>query len=58
MTFFNASFSTIILRFYLIMAIVIGAFFSGMPYLAALALPIVISAMAGVTFNTKKTSHI
>jgi len=49
MTFFTASFETVILRFALMMATVIGSFVAGVPLLAILALPIFLSAMTAVT---------
>ncbi len=53
MKFFNLSFTTLILRFYLMMGIVIGAFFAGLPWLAILALPVFFISMMGIEF--KKT---
>lgn len=50
--------STIILRFYLMMLIVIGAGFIGQWWLAALALPILISIMLGITFGKGKEAKI
>ena len=43
--------STLILRFYLVMAIVIGAGFIGQWWLAILALPVFYSALMGLKFN-------
>jgi hypothetical protein len=40
MKLFNLSFTTVILRFYLMMGIVIGAFFTGYGWLSMLALPL------------------
>ena len=51
MTYFTASIQTVILRFYLMMAVVIGSFFAGFPVLAILALPILLSIMTGVSFG-------
>lgn len=51
MTLFNISFSTLIIRFYLMMAIVIGAFFLGYPWLAALSLPVFFITMMGLKFS-------
>ena len=62
MKLFSLNFSTLVLRFYLLMAIVIGAFFIGYPVLAILALPVFLSSMMGMKFAmprlhfTKKTS--
>jgi len=47
----NASFSTVILRFYLMMAFVIIPFVLGVPYLAILSLPVFLSALLGLTFD-------
>ena len=41
---------TLILRFYLVMAIVIGAGFAGHWWLAILALPVFYSALIGIKF--------
>lgn len=61
MKLFSLSFSTLILRFYLLMAIVIGAFFIGLPILSLLALPLFFISMMGLKFaipgfNTRKKS--
>jgi len=61
MKLFSLNFATLILRFYLLMAIVIGAFFIGIPALALLALPVFLISMMGVQFansrfQTKKKS--
>lgn len=56
MTFFTASFQTVILRFALMMATVILSFVAGVPFLAILALPIFLLAMTAVSFSTPKTS--
>jgi len=56
MTFFTATFETVILRFALMMATVIAPFFLGVPVLAILALPIFLSAMTAVTFFPAKES--
>ncbi len=53
MKFFNLSIVTLILRFYLMMGIVIGAFFAGLPWLSILALPVFFISMMGIEF--KKT---
>lgn len=51
---FEIQIDTLIIRFYLMMAVIIGSFFAGVPYLALLALPIFLSAMMGVKFFPKK----
>ena len=43
--------STLILRFYLMMAIVIGAGFLGQWWLAILSLPVFFSALMGIKFS-------
>lgn len=53
MSLFNISIETFMIRFYLMMIVVIGAFFIGMPFLAILALPILLSNMLGIRFNLK-----
>jgi len=58
MTYFTASFETITLRFFLMMAIIIGSFFSGFPILGILALPVFLSALTGVSFTTKKAHKV
>lgn len=51
MKLFNLSFSTVIIRFYLMMAIVIGALFAGVPVLAFLALPVFFITLMGIQFR-------
>ena len=58
MRMFEASVQTVILRFYLMMAVVIGSFFAGVPWLALLSLPILLSAMLGVSFKGKQGATI
>ncbi len=53
MKFFQLDFTTFILRFYLMMAVVIVALFAGYPALASLALPIFLSAMMGIQFTPR-----
>ena len=53
MKFFQLNFAALIIRFYLLMAVVIGAFFSGYPVLAFSALPIFLSAMMGIKFSPR-----
>jgi len=48
MKLFSLSVPALILRFYLLMGIVIGAFFAGYPWLAILSLPVFLSAMMGM----------
>lgn len=54
MTFFTASFDTVVLRFCLMMASVIVPFVLGVPFLAIIALPIFLSAMTAVSFKSDK----
>ena len=49
---FDLNFGTVVLRFYLMMAVVITAGFTGLWLLGLLALPIFISIMMGVNFNS------
>jgi 1,4-dihydroxy-2-naphthoate octaprenyltransferase len=51
MKYFNLSLSTLIFRFYLMMAVIIAAGFSGLWFLCILALPIFFSAMMGIQFK-------
>jgi len=53
--FFKADWISILLRFYLLMAIVIAAGFSGVWWLAILALPIFISCMLGISYSNNLT---
>ncbi|MFT6809369.1 MAG: hypothetical protein ACJA01_002606 [Saprospiraceae bacterium] len=57
MELFNIDFGTFIIRFYIMMAIVVGAFFAGVPLLAFLAFPILLGNMLGIKFNGKKKKH-
>jgi len=56
MKLFSLNFSTLVLRFYLLMAIVIGAFFIGYPILAILALPVFLMSMMAVKFTLPRLS--
>ncbi len=51
MKLLDLSISTLIIRFYLLMAIVIGAGFIGQWWLAILALPVFFSALMGMKFT-------
>jgi hypothetical protein len=57
MKLFSLNFGTLILRFYLLMAIVIGAFFIGIPALALLALPVFFVSMMGVKFASPRLNN-
>ena len=54
MTFFTASLETVLHRYFLMMAIIIGGFLSGYPILTVLAFPVFISAIAAISFGKKK----
>ena len=51
MKMLELSVSTLILRYYLVMAIVIGAGFLGQWWLAILALPVFYCSLMGIKFN-------
>ena len=53
MKYYEASFTSILMRFYLMMIAVVVPFLIGMPILALLACPIFLSAMLGVSFSRK-----
>ena len=53
MEFFSISVSTIILRFFLMMAVIIVGVFVGQYWLAALGLPIFLSVMLGLGTKSK-----
>ncbi len=50
MRFFACTFDKVIIRFFLMMACVIGGLFAGQPLIAILALPLFLSAILGVSF--------
>lgn len=54
MRFFAATFDYILIRFFLMMACVIGGLFAGQPIVALLALPFFLSAILGVSFLPEK----
>jgi len=58
MTFFTATLETITIRFFLMMGIIIGSFFSGFPILGILALPVFLAALTGVSFTNKSEKDI
>lgn len=51
MKFHSLDLSTLLIRFYLVMLVVIVPIFIGIPWLAILSLPIFFSALMGVKFN-------
>lgn len=55
MKFFNINFATVMVRFFLMMAVVIGGLFAGQGWLAVLALPIFLSVMLGISFERTTT---
>ncbi len=58
MKMFTLPFDKLILRFYLLMAVVIVPFFMGVPILALLALPVFLSALLGVEFTSGPMSKV
>ncbi len=54
MKFFEASMGAIDSRFFLLMAIVIIAGFSGQWWISILALPVLLGEMTGISFKTDK----
>lgn len=55
MKLFGLSLETLMIRFYLLMLVVIVAGFTGLWWLAFLALPIFFSALMGMTLEKKVT---
>ncbi len=55
---FRLNFADLMLRYYLMMAAVIFAGFSGMWWLALLALPIFLTCLLGLTFDFGSKSEI
>ncbi len=53
MTFFTASFETVLIRYFLMMVAVVASFALGYPIFAILAFPLFISAFAAISFGTK-----
>ncbi len=51
MTFFTASFETVLIRYFLMMALIIVSFSVGYPLFALLSLPVFISALSGLSIN-------
>lgn len=50
MRFFSLTFDKVVIRFFLMMALIIGGMFAGQPLIALLALPVFLSALLGVSF--------
>lgn len=55
MRFFALTFDKVLIRFFLMMACVIGGLFAGQPFITILALPLFLSAIMGVSFQPEKT---
>lgn len=53
MTFFTASFGTVLMRYYLMMAVIVASFTLGYPAFALLSFPIFISAISAISFKNK-----
>ncbi len=53
MKFLEANISTILLRFYLMITVIVGAFYLNVPFLAVLGLPIFLSGLLAVKFGSK-----
>lgn len=58
MKFFEASVETIIIRYYVMMAVVIIPFVIGIPILAVVALPIFLSALMGISFKRTRNKSV
>jgi len=58
MILFNLSLEKVVWRFYLMMAVVIGSLFIGIPALALLALPIFLSTIMGLSFRAKQAAKV
>lgn len=50
MRFFALTFDKVLIRFFLMMALIIGGMFAGQPLIALLGLPLFLSAILGVSF--------
>lgn len=57
MTAFEANFGKILIRFYLMMAVVLVAGFTGFWALGLLALPIFLTAILGIDKKEKQAKH-
>ena len=56
MKYYEASFATILIRFYLMIAVALIAGFANIPWLGILCIPIFLSAMLGVKFDPGTTN--
>ena len=50
---FKASFSSVVIRFYLMMGLIISGYFTGLYFLAFLALPVFLSCLLAIRFSFK-----
>ncbi len=55
---FSLSFDKLILRYYLLMAVVIAAFFAEVPLFALLALPIFLTSILGLSITFPKATTV
>ena len=55
---FSTSLAAVLIRFYLMMAVVIIAMFSGQAWLAVLSLPIFLSALLGLSIERATTTAV
>jgi len=53
MTFYTASFETVLIRYYLMMAVIVASFSFGYPALAILGFPLFIAAISAISFKNK-----
>lgn len=56
MEFFNINIATVILRFYLMMAVIIAGVFTGQWWLIVLGLPVFLSIMLGLTIKKRNNA--
>lgn len=52
MNMFSLGIGEVVVRFFLMMAVIIVGVFAGMPWLTLLGLPIFLSALLGVSFSS------
>ncbi|MEL7247670.1 MAG: hypothetical protein AAFO03_04605 [Bacteroidota bacterium] len=58
MEFFSINIATVIIRFFLMMAVIIIGVFSGQWWLTVLGLPIFLSVMLGISFKRKQAQAV
>ena len=56
--FLSLDFDTVIWRFYLMMAIVIGSFFLGVPWLSLLSVPVFFTTLLGMKFTLSRALFV